>query len=97
MSDSNDDIFPDDDVKKDKKKPNLQSLAIQNIMRTEGGRDFIWGQLQSCGTFESMFNINPVQSAYNSGMRDAGLRLEREIKEVTPEYYVQMVKENING
>jgi len=77
-------------------KHTSEELAIQNIMRTEGGRDFIWSQLQSCGTFESIFSADPVQSGYNNGNRDAGLRLEREIKEAAPEHYLKMVQENLN-
>ena len=87
----------DNNHEKDKQKHTSEELAIQNIMRTEGGRDFIWGQLQSCGTFESIFDRDPVQSGYNSGMRDAGLRLNRAVKEAAPEYYLKMIKENIDG
>ena len=77
------------------KKHDPEVLAIENIMRTEGGRNFIWGQLQSCCVFESMFNTDPVQLGYNSGMRDAGVQLDRKVKEATPEYYLKMIKENI--
>jgi len=87
----------DNNQEKDKQKHTSEELAIQNIMRTEGGRDFIWGQLQFCGTFESIFDINSAQSSYNSGMRDAGVQLNRVVKEAAPEYYLKMIKENING
>lgn len=84
------------DDKKQDHKHDPDKLAIQNIMRTEGGRDFIWGQLQSCSVFESIFSADPVESGYNNGNRDAGLRLEREIKETAPEYYLKMIQENLN-
>lgn len=87
----------DNEQNQDKTKYNSGQLAIQNIMQTEGGRDFIWSQLQSCSVFESIFNIDPIQAGYNSGMRDAGLQLERVIKEAAPEYYLKMIKENIDG
>ena len=83
------------DDEKDKQKHTSEELAIQNIMRTEGGRDFIWDQLQSCGTFESMFDINPNQLSYNAGLRDAGVRLNRLVKEAAPEHYLKMINENI--
>jgi hypothetical protein len=86
----------DDTQEKSKQKHTSEELAVQNIMRTEGGRNFIWGQLQSCGTFESIFDINSAQSSYNSGMRDAGLRLNRVVKEAAPEYYIKMIQENLN-
>lgn len=86
----------DDESKQDNREQNSESLAVQNIMRTEGGRDFIWGQLQSDGVFESIFDADPVKAGYNSGMRDSGLRLERVIKEAAPEFYLKMVQENLN-
>ena len=87
----------DDDNKLDhsKNKRNAESLAIENIMRTEDGRSFIWGQLESCGTFESDFNKDPVQTGYNCGLRDAGLRLQRVVKEAAPDFYLKMMRENM--
>ena len=87
--------FDDDDKVSHNKKDDNDVLAIQNIMRTEGGRDFIWKHLTSCGTYESTFNMNATQSNYNDGLRDAGLRLEREIKEAAPDDYFKMIKENM--
>ena len=74
-----------------------ENLAISNIMRNEDGRGFIWSQLQACSVFESMFDNDPIQHAYNAGMREAGLRLDRLIKEAEPSYYVKMIEENIDG
>jgi len=79
------------------KKHKSGNLAIENIMRTEDGRDFIWGQLQFCSVFESIFDVDSKQLSYNAGMRDAGLQLEREVKEAAPEYYLKMIKENLDG
>jgi len=81
----------------DKKKPNANpdAIAILNMMRTFDGRMYIWNHLQSIGVFENIFDINPIQTAYNSGMREAGLRLERDIKEHEPVYYIKMIEENI--
>lgn len=90
-------MMDDDCIKSENKSQKVISLAIHNIMRTEGGRDFMFGQLQSCGVFESTFNTDPVQHGYNAGMRDAGLRLERELKEAAPDEYLKMIKEHFNG
>ena len=92
-----DDIEDDDRSKKDKNKASSADLAVQNIMQHEWGRTFIWEQLQSTGVFESIFDNDAIKHAYNSGMRDSGLRLNRLIKEATPDYYIKMVKENIDG
>ena len=87
----------DNNQDKAKQKHTSEELAIQNIMQTEGGRDFIWNQLQSCNVFESIFSSDLAQSGYNSGMRDAGVRLERVVKEAAPENYLKMIKENLNN
>jgi len=89
---SDDDLDDDLDDQKNNKKQDSEILAIQNIMRIESNRDFIWGHLQSLGVFESIFSTDPVQAGYNSGMRDAGLMLQRKIKEAAPADYVKMVK-----
>ena len=85
----------DDNQEKGKQKYTSEELAIQNIMQTEGGRDFIWNQLQYCSVFESIFSSDLAQSGYNSGMRDAGIQLNRVVKEAAPENYLKMLKENI--
>lgn len=82
----------------DKKKNNDPDvLASVNIMKNEEGRGFIYRHLQSCGVFESIFNIDPLQHSYNSGMRDGGLTLNRKVKESAPENYIKMITENIDG
>lgn len=92
-----DELDLEDDQVDSNKKSDSETLAIQNLMRTEPARDFIWGYLQSCSVFESIFNTDPVKAGYNSGMRDAGLILQRKIKEAAPADYMKMIKENING
>ena len=84
-----------DDVKQNNQYS--ENLVVQNIMRTEDGREYIYSYLQFCGVYESVFNKDPIQSGYYSGKRDAGLQLVRDIKESAPEYYIKMIEENING
>jgi len=81
----------------DKKGHDHESLAIQNIMRNADCRAFMWDHLQSCGVFENMFDKDPIQHSYNAGRRVAGLTLERKLKEHEPHYYVEMIKENLDG
>lgn len=76
-------------------KLNNEELAVEGLMSTENGREFIWNQLQSCAVFDSTFDSDPIASAYNSGMRDAGLRLDRLVRETCPELYLKMKKENM--
>ncbi|MCK4710392.1 MAG: hypothetical protein KAU21_17385 [Gammaproteobacteria bacterium] len=86
-----------DDEKPQGKVRNPSKLAVQNIMRTADGRDWIWGYLQSCHVFDSIFDADPVKHGYNAGKRSAGLNLERDLKEHAPDDYMKMMKENFNG
>lgn len=76
-------------------KLDSEQLGAYNIMRNVDGRHFIWRQLQKCGVFESMFNIDPIMHAHNAGLREAGLKLDRLVKEISPEDYLTMISENI--
>ena len=56
-----------------KKEINHDSLVIQNLMRTDHGRNYMWNKLQEYGVFANIFNNDPVNHAYASGLRAAGL------------------------
>ena len=72
-------------------------LAISNVMSSEGGRDFIWRCLQTTGYLYSTFDRDSLIHAYNAGKRDSGLWLEAEIKEASPDLYLKMLKEHLDG
>lgn len=74
----------------------LELLTIENIIKTENGRKFMANMLQYCGVSETMFDKDPIQNAYNSGLRSVGLHLERELKEASPYYYLKMIEEIID-
>ena len=75
----------------------LELHTIQQIMSTENGRLFIYRCLQYCGTYGSIFSNDSMKHAYNSGLRDAGIWIENEVKEATIDNYLKMIKENENG
>lgn len=91
------DSYGEFDEKANTDHTNKSVLVIQNLMRTQDSRDWVWNHLVSCGVFESTFDIDPIRSGYNAGRRDSGLRLEREIKEMAPGDYLKMIKESIDG
>ena len=72
-------------------------LEVQNVMATEGGRNFIWRCLQQSGIFSSTFVKDPHVHSMIAGQREHGLWLERELKEAAPSEYLKMIKEHING
>lgn len=83
-----------DGHKKQKESREMELLTIRNLMKTENGRTFMWRCLQDCGTFESMFNTDAIQHAYNAGKRSHGLWLEQELKDSATDDYYKMLKEN---
>lgn len=79
----------------DKKKFNNDELVVQNIMKDEKGRDYMWKKLQDCGVFENIFDNDSIQHAYNAGKRKSGLLLQQDLMDYTPEYYAKMIQEHI--
>ena len=81
---------------KPKKTPNNpEELAVQNIMKNEGMREYRWKQLQDAGVFNNIFETDPIKHAYNAGKRQAGLQIETDLKQYAPDLYLKMIKENI--
>lgn len=87
-------LYDDEKPSKDSKAPS-EHLTIQNILRTESGRGFMYGHLQSCLIFENIFDQDPVKHAYNAGVRKAGLLLEQKLKDADPAGYLKMIGENM--
>ena len=88
----------DDDIDERKKKHNnerdLQQLVIQNFMKNEGGRAFMWRCLQNCCTFETIYSGNESQHSFNAGKRDHGVWLDQELRSAAKDNYYLMLKEN---
>ena len=79
-----------------KKTPNNpEALAVQNIMKNEGMRNYMWKHLQEAGVFENIFATDPIKHAHNAGKRQLGLVLNDDLKTYAPDDYVKMIKENI--
>lgn len=74
----------------------IELHAIDQVMRTENGRDFMWRCLTECGTFDDIFSPDQIVSAHRSGQRRIGLWLVSELKEANSDLYMQMLKEHID-
>lgn len=92
---SNQPFYEDDAAEKKDKGRDLELFAIRTIMKIENGRSFMWRMLQHCQVFENIYHGDPLKHANNAGRRVAGLWLENELKQASPEYYLQMIKENM--
>ncbi len=69
-------------------------LDIENILRTEGGRKFLFNHLQYCRVNENIFNDDPYRHSFNSGLRSGGIRLEDKLKQASIKLYLKMIEEN---
>lgn len=83
----------DEETKKTPNNP--EELAVQNLMKNEGMRNYMWKQLQEAGVFENIFDNDPIKHAYNAGKRQNGLVLDSDLKQYAPDMYIKMIKENI--
>ncbi len=89
-----DDLY---DEEKPRSNPRASELlAIQNVMSTEQGRDFMWRCLQQSCIFVSTFHADSRIHCMNEGRRGQGLWLESELKEASPHDYIKMLKEHID-
>lgn len=74
----------------------LEIAEILSIMRTEGGRNFMYRILNMTGIDADMYSPDTHEHAKNAGLRQAGLWLRNELMEATPGEYLLMMKEKLN-
>lgn len=71
------------------------NICVSSVMKTPSGRHFVYWLLESYGVFRSSFVLGrPDASAFNEGMRNAGLMLYAKIQEQEPELYSMMLSEH---
>lgn len=75
----------------------LEILAIQSMMSTEGGRDFAYRILEQCGFMSDAFDPVAVVHARNTGAQGVGLWLQRELMEANLDNYLKMIKEHVDN
>lgn len=63
------------------------------LMKDKRGRRIVWRQLSAAGVFQSSFDPNAMQMAFNEGRRSEGLRLLAQVHELCPDLYPTMMKE----
>ena len=76
----------------DKRK--LELAQLQGIMRQDAGRALLCRQLEHSGFFDSTWNLDARQHAFNEGRRSEGLWLFRELQEADPELAKLIVSEH---
>ena len=68
---------------------------FRTILKTAYGRRFVWKFMGKCGIFtQSFVPESPESTAFNEGRRSIGNTLLRQVIDINPEAYLQMVKAN---
>lgn len=84
------------DEKKNKRRAQLEWLA--RIMSEPVGREYLYDFVfLHCGVHRSYLSHNLVQMAHLEGTRHVGTRLADELREASPDLYLQMLKEADHG
>lgn len=77
-----------------KNRREFEILSVQDVMKTEGGRDFMWRILDSAGFFDDVFSADPYVNARNAGVRSQGVWLYNELLDASPVNVMKMIKEH---
>jgi hypothetical protein len=71
-----------------------QRKVLKELLDKPAGRAWLWDLLVLAHVFETSFSENPHRMAWNEGERNLGLRLLTQITTVSPDAFVQMMREN---
>lgn len=67
---------------------------IKWLMNDKRGRRIVKRFLERAGVFQTSFNTNAAQMAFNEGRRNEGLHMLAKIQQWAPEQYTVMMKES---
>lgn len=72
-----------------------QEDGLKALVATYKGRKYFWWLLSMTGAVgQNPFGADPVQTAFNCGMQNAGQKILANLLEVAPEAYLLMMKES---
>lgn len=66
---------------------------LAHFMSSPTGRSYIYDFLAACHVYTTSFSRNSRVMAFSEGERNTGIRLLGDIVEASPDYYLQMLKE----
>jgi hypothetical protein len=81
-------------VKETKSKDVIAREGLRQAMSNEGGRAWLHKTLMACDPFRNPFSTDALLMAHRCGEVNIGLQLIADMNEVSPELYLQMIKEN---
>lgn len=78
----------------DKRRAERERVDLENVLKHESGRRFLWDLLVEAGVFRLSFVAGDQWSTvFNEGRRAMGNALFARIQSLNPEYYHVMAKE----
>lgn len=81
-------------IKTIKQKEALNREALRAVMSSEGGRGWMHSLLVRCHPYTTPFNSDALLMSHNCGEANIGLQIVAELHAVSPELYLEMMKEN---
>ncbi len=82
-----------DAIKDAKSVEQIEREGLRQTMSTEAGRKWLYKVLMMCDPFRSCFNTDALVMAMRTGEVNIGLQLIAEMDAVSPDLYLQMMKE----
>lgn len=92
MVDTNDEARIKEAEKKAKFDRDDVISALNSLLKSSGGRKWVWDMLVKCHVFRSSFTGNS-QTFFNEGERNVGLSILNDVMEASPDVFAQMQKE----
>lgn len=81
-------------VKAAKSKDTLAKEGLKAAMQSEAGRAWLYKLLMLSAPGRNAFSSDPLDMAFRCGEQNIGQQIIAEMDEVSPELYLQMMKEN---
>lgn len=81
-------------VKSAKAAEAIAREGLRQTMQTEQGRRWLYRLLMFCDPFRNPFSSDALVMAQRCGEVNIGLQIIADMDEVSPELYLQMMKEN---
>lgn len=71
----------------------VEEADFKWLMSNRRGRRIVWRLLEEAGVFRTTFTDNPMQTAFNEGMRKYGVAVLVQVHKLTPDLYPTMLTE----
>lgn len=81
-------------IKDSKTKDQIAKEGLKVMMSSVEGRAWLYRALSWTSPFQNCFSIDSGQMAFRCGEVNIGLQLIADMQEVSPELYLQTMKEN---